>query len=127
MNITVGSSKYDFVDGIDADFGPLELVSRDDWQEYKQDSVEIRFSSSPDSDIQWTAGAYWEDQYQDIDRLIDINGEVGGLAPILFSMGAIPWRSLFTTPPGVLIANAQVNPFSIPIGIGRSAWNRTLC
>ena len=118
MNITVGSSKYDFIDGIDADFGPLELVSRDDWQEYKQDSVEIRFTSSPDSDIQWTAGAYWEDQYQDIDRLIDINGEVGGLAPLLFSMGAIPWRSLFTTPPGVLIANAQVNPFPFPLGLG---------
>ena len=62
LKATIGNAKYDFVDGIDADFGPFQLVSRDDWQTYEQDSVELRLSSAPDSDITWTVGAYWDSQ-----------------------------------------------------------------
>jgi outer membrane receptor protein involved in Fe transport len=116
LQATIGNSKFDFVDGIDADFGPLQLVSRDDWQMYKQQSVEIRLSSAPDSDVSWTVGAYWDDQTQEIDRLIDIDSTVGGIVPILYSMGAVPWKALFTIPPASLVPNGVVNPFPFPIG-----------
>ena len=118
MNLegTIGNAKFDFIDGIDADFGPLQLVSRDDWQNYEQQSAEIRLNSAPDSDISWTVGAYWSDQTQEIDRLIDIDSSVGGIVPILYSMGAVPWRALFTIPPASLVPNGVVNPFPFPIG-----------
>ena len=116
LKVTIGSAEYDFVDGLDADFGPLQLVSRDDWQEYSQESVELRLSSAPDSEISWTVGAYWDSQDQEIERLIDIDSTVGGITPILYSMGAVPWRALFTIPPATLIGAGVVNPFPFPIG-----------
>ncbi len=87
LKATIGNAKYDYVDGIDADFGPFQLVSRDDWSEYEQDSVELRLSSAADADVQWTVGAYWDDQMQDIDRLIDLDGTLGGLVGVLNDMG----------------------------------------
>ena len=116
LNATIGHAKFDFVDGIDADFGPLQLVSRDDWQTYEQDSVEIRLSSAPDSDISWTVGAYWDSQDQEIERLIDIDSTVGGIVGTLYAMGAVPWKALFTIPAGALPSYGVVNPFPFPIG-----------
>ena len=91
LKATIGNAKYDYVDGIDADFGPFVLVSRDDWSEYEQDSVELRLSSAADADVQWTVGAYWDDQMQDIDRLIDLDGPLGGLVGVLYNMGMLPF------------------------------------
>ena len=45
LSVVIGHSAYDYVDGLDADYGPLVLVSRDDWSEYDKDSVELRLSS----------------------------------------------------------------------------------
>jgi len=118
LSAVIGSAKFDFVDGIDADFGPLQLVSRDDWQNYEQESVELRLSSAPDSDISWTVGVYWDSQDQEIDRLIDIDSTLGGLVPILYSMGAVPWKALFTIPPAVLVGAGVANPFPFPLGLG---------
>ena len=118
LSAVIGSAKFDFVDGIDADFGPLQLVSRDDWQNYEQESVELRLSSAPDSEISWTVGVYWDSQDQEIDRLIDIDSTLGGLVPILYSMGAVPWKALFTIPPAVLVGAGVANPFPFPLGLG---------
>jgi len=116
LKAIIGNAKYDFVDGIDADFGPFQLVSRDDWQMYEQESVEFRLSSAPDADISWIVGAYWDSQMQDIDRLIDLDGTLGGYVPILASMGMVPWQTLFTIPPATLVGAGVVNPFPFPIG-----------
>ena len=44
LSMVIGSNSYDYVDGLDADYGPLILVSRDDWSEYEKDSFELRLS-----------------------------------------------------------------------------------
>ena len=49
LSMTLGHSAYDYVDGLDADYGPLVLVSRDDWSEYDKDSIELRLSSDSKS------------------------------------------------------------------------------
>jgi outer membrane receptor protein involved in Fe transport len=114
MDIVAGAAGYDYIDGIDADYGPLVLVSRDDWSSYDQDSLEIRFSSAPGGDFSWVAGAYWDDQVQDIDRIVEINGSIGGIAPILEMMGKVPWPTLFNIPAATLNAVGVVNLLPVP-------------
>ena len=79
LGVTLGHVAYDYVDGLDADYGPLVLVSRDDWSEYDKDSIEVRLSSDSSQSVRWTVGAYWDSQYQDIDREVHIDGNLGGV------------------------------------------------
>ena len=78
LSVVIGHSvAYDYVDGLDADYGPLVLVSRDDWSEYDKDSIELRLSSDQSQSVRWTVGAYWDSQMQDIDREVHIDGNLG--------------------------------------------------
>ncbi len=96
MNLTavIGQAGYDYVDGLDADYGPLVLVSRDDWSEYDKDSIEIRLSSDPNQSVRWTTGVYWDSQMQDIDREVHIDGNLGGVGTQLFLAGILPTPSI---------------------------------
>ena len=75
---TTGRAEYEYVDGIDADFAAIALVSRDDWSSYDQTSQEFSISSPTDGDFSWIAGVHWDSQEQDIERLIDLDGTIGG-------------------------------------------------
>ena len=106
-----GRAEYTYVDGIDADFLPVTLVSRDDWSSYTQDSQEFRIASDTDSDFSWLAGVYWDSQEQDIERLIDLDGTLGGIYPL----GTI-----------LQLSAAQAGYFGVPFGIeGLTSFSHT--
>ncbi|SVD01487.1 uncharacterized protein METZ01_LOCUS354341, partial [marine metagenome] len=79
-----GRSAYDYKDGIDADFLPIQFIGRSDISTYKHTSQEFRITSPADDRLSFIAGAYWDTQEQDIDRLVGVDGTLG--APSLMSM-----------------------------------------
>ena len=121
LGVTLGHVAYDYVDGLDADYGPLVLVSRDDWSEYDKDSIEVRLSSDSSQSVRWTVGAYWDSQYQDIDREVHIDGNLGGVGTQLFLAGILPTTTIMALNAGQAAGAGLVNvlpfPWASPHGI----------
>jgi len=114
LSLVIGHSAYDYVDGLDADYGPLVLVSRDDWSEYDKDSVELRLSSDQSQSVRWTAGLYWDSQMQDIDREVIIDGNLGGVGTQLFLAGILPGPSIMALNGAQAAGAGLVNVLPIP-------------
>ena len=55
---------------------------------------EIRLSSDQSQSVRWTVGAYWDSQYQDIDREVHIDGNLGGVGNTLFALGVLPTNTI---------------------------------
>jgi len=53
-----GYSSYDFLRGQDADYGPLPVVSFTDSEDFEQNSLELRFTSNSDGNLNYILGAY---------------------------------------------------------------------
>ena len=121
LSMVIGSNSYDYVDGLDADYGPLILVSRDDWSEYEKDSFELRLSSDQSQSVRWTAGFYWDSQMQDIDREVHIDGNLGGVGTQLYLAGILPTTTIFALNPaqaaGAGLVNVLPFPWASPHGI----------
>jgi len=121
LSATIGRVAYDYVDGLDADYGPLVLVSRDDWSKYEKDSFELRLSSDQTQSVRWTVGVYMDDQYQDIDREVHIDGNLGGVGTTLAALGVLPTPTIFALTPGqaagVGLVNVLPMPWASPHGI----------
>ena len=77
LSSVTGVGGYEYEDGIDADFLPVQFIGRSDISEYDQKSQELRLSSPTDGDFSWVAGAYWQEQTQEIDRTVIIDGTLG--------------------------------------------------
>ena len=56
MNYVYGSSFYEYEDGIDADFLPVEFIGRSDDSRYNQESHELRFNGSIGDNFDWIGG-----------------------------------------------------------------------
>ena len=121
LSMVLGHVAYDYVDGLDADYGPLVLVSRDDWSEYDKDSIEVRLSSDSSQSVRWTVGAYWDSQYQDIDREVHIDGNLGGVGTQLFLAGILPTTTIMALngaqAAGAGLVNVLPFPWASPHGI----------
>ena len=72
-----GLNKYEYEDGIDADFLPLNFIGRSDVSSYEHTSQEFRISSSGENRFFYVVGAYYDEQKQIIDRLVQIDGTFG--------------------------------------------------
>mgnify|MGYP001030678106 FL=1 len=72
-----GVSGYEYEDGIDADFLPVQFIGRSDISEYSQSSQEFRLASDADQDFSFVTGVYWQSQEQEIDRTVIIDGTLG--------------------------------------------------
>jgi outer membrane receptor protein involved in Fe transport len=76
-----GINGYEYEDGIDADFLPLQFVGRSDISDYDQISQEFRISSPQDQKLSYITGAYITSSDQEIDRLVAIDGTLNN--PVL--------------------------------------------
>jgi len=80
LAMTYGKNSYDYEDGIDADFLPVQFIGRSDISSYDSDSLEFRLASPADQDFSFITGAYWSSAEQNIDRLVIIDGTLGNPA-----------------------------------------------
>jgi outer membrane receptor protein involved in Fe transport len=88
MNYVYGSSFYEYEDGIDADFLPVEFIGRSDDSRYDQESHELRFSGSVGDNFDWIGGFNFMDSTQKIDRIVVVDGTFGNPAIMAAITGA---------------------------------------
>ena len=120
-----GYSEYEYEDGIDADFLPIQFIGRADISEFDQFSQELRIASDPSEKFSYIAGAYYEDGTQEIDRVVAFDGTLGVPGFIQAVTGS---PTLLALPPaiaGFLGLPAGVNGLTSFNQIGRvSNWKQ---
>jgi len=111
-----GYVDYEYEDGIDADFLPIQFVGRSDISEYDQTSQEFRIASDATKRFSFIAGAYVEEQTQIIDRVVSFDATLGAPG---FVQAAVGFPTLFVVPPQVTSA------LGLPFGLnGVTAFNQ---
>ncbi len=120
-----GYSEYEYEDGIDADFLPIQFIGRSDISEFDQTSQEFRIASDPTKRFSYIAGAYYEEATQRIERLVAFDGTLGVPGFIQAVTGS---PTLLAVPPaitGALGLPPGVNGFTSFNQIGRiSDWQQ---
>lgn len=86
-----GWSEYQYIDGVDVDWLPLQFIHRDDNQEFEQLSQEFRFASPGGEFFDYVAGVYYEKSTLKFDRRVTLDLNMDGLVPALLGV-----NSLFT-------------------------------
>lgn len=109
LSSVTGYSEYEYEDGIDADFLPIQFIGRADISEFDQFSQEFRIASDPSKRFSFIAGAYYEDATQLIDRVVAFDGTLG--LPN-FIEAVTGWPTLLVIPPDA--AAAAGLPFGVP-------------
>ncbi len=86
LTSVTGWSAYELVDGLDADQLPLQLLARDEDQQFTQFSQEFRITSGGGEFFDYVAGVYYEQSDLEIDRRVTIDTNLGGLTPQLLGV-----------------------------------------
>lgn len=73
-----GYSYYQYVDGADVDWLPLQFIHRDDDQEFDQISQEFRITSPGGEFFDYLVGGYYEQSTLEFDRAVTIDTSLGG-------------------------------------------------
>ena len=100
MTITsiTGFSEYQYIDGADVDWLPLQFISRDDDQTFEQISQEIRITSPGGEFFDYVAGFYYDQSELEFDRNVSIDTNFDGLFPEFLSQtltgGTVPAQFL---------------------------------
>lgn len=79
LTAITGYSAYNYTDGCDCDWLPLQFIARDDDQDFDQWSQEIRIASPTGGFFEYLAGAYYEQNTVEFDRRVTIDTNMGGL------------------------------------------------
>ena len=87
LHSVTGRNKYDYEDGMDADWLPVTFVGRSDISDYSQTSQEFRIESPVDQDFSFVAGGYWSKAEQNIDRTVIVDGTLGNPGLMKFITG----------------------------------------
>ena len=77
LTAVAGRGRYVYQDGLDADWLPLEFIGRSDISEYDHTSQEFRLTSPTEGRFSWVGGVYLDQQDQEIDRTVVIDGTFG--------------------------------------------------
>ncbi|MEM1404916.1 MAG: TonB-dependent receptor [Pseudomonadota bacterium] len=89
-----GWSEYQYIDGADVDWLPLQFISRDDDQTFEQFSQEIRITSPGGEFFDYVAGFYYDQSDLEFDRNVSIDTNFDGLYPEfisqVFTGGTVP-------------------------------------
>ena len=131
LNYVYGDSFYNYEDGIDADFLPVEFIGRADDSDFNQEFHELRFSGEIGNNFSWIAGGNYVDTTQAIDRSVVVDGTLGqpGLVSAVMSAAFTPNQtaagliaavdpSFVTGTPGALAINGTpsflaLDPFTL--------------
>ncbi len=97
-----GYSAYEYTDGCDCDWLPLQFIARDDDQEFDQWSQELRIASPTGGFFEYLAGVYYEENTVEFDRRVTIDASLGGLVEPVLGV-----NSLFTLLTGGLFTANQ--------------------
>ena len=126
LNLVTGLSEYEFEDGIDADFLPVEFIGRSDNQKYTQFSQEIRLASDLDGSFSWVAGANFIDSKQEIDRVVSVDGTFGQPGITSLITGGLPTILAYSPAQLAGIEPALgLPPGSLPVGVeGLTMWSQ---
>jgi len=117
-----GLSQYEYKDGIEADFLPLEFIGRSDDSEFDQLSQEFRLASNLDGRFSWIVGANYIDSTQEIDRSVVTDGTFGqpGVVQALTGLPSI-WAY---GPDDLALINGAFGTSLTPGIPGLTMWNQ---
>ena len=84
-----GINKYEYEDGMDADWLPVRFIGRSDISDYEHTSQEFRISSPAENKFSFVTGVYYDEQDQLINRLVAVDGTFGipGTMPYILPSG----------------------------------------
>lgn len=86
LTSVTGYSEYQYVDGADVDWLPLQFISRDDDQSFEQVSQEFRIASPGGEFFDYVAGVYFDQSELEFDRQVAIDTNFDGLFPEFLSI-----------------------------------------
>jgi outer membrane receptor protein involved in Fe transport len=87
LSSVTGLNKYEYEDGMDADWLPVQFIGRSDISDYNHTSQEFRISSPVEDKFSFVAGIYIDDQEQLINRLVAVDGTFGIPGTMPFILG----------------------------------------
>ena len=125
LTSVTGVSQYEYKDGIEADFLPLEFIGRSDDSEFDQFSQEIRLASDLDGRFSWVVGGNFVNSTQEIDRSVMSDGTFGqpGVVQALVGLPSI-WSYSPAQLAGIE-ASFGLPAGALPPGVpGLTLWNQ---
>jgi len=81
LSSVTGYSAYDYEDGADVDWLPIQFLFRGEEQDLDQISQEFRFTSPGGEFFDYVAGVYWDKSTLEFDRRVDADFTMDGLVP----------------------------------------------
>ncbi|MBC8382201.1 MAG: TonB-dependent receptor [SAR92 clade bacterium] len=111
LSSVTGMNKYEYEDGIDADWLPVRFIGRSDISDYDHTSQEFRISSPVEDDFSWVGGLYIDDQEQLINRLVTVDGTFGIPGTMPYILGVPGLDTFLFFPP------ATAAFFGLPFGL----------
>ena len=111
LSSVTGMNKYEYEDGMDADWLPVRFIGRSDISDYDHTSQEFRISSPVEDDFSWVGGLYIDDQEQLINRLVTVDGTFGIPGTMPYILGVPGLDTFLFFPP------ATAAFFGLPFGL----------
>jgi iron complex outermembrane receptor protein len=77
LSAVAGKGDYQYQDGLEADWLPLEFIGVSNISEYDHTSQEFRIASPADGRFSWVGGVYLDRSVQEVDRAAIVDGTFG--------------------------------------------------